>query len=278
MAEWIFAGRRDRYDIEDEFNALQLELCEVADVAFSVRGRNRFSFSRLFLTVAAEGEERSVLVNHTAGERFEMEPGNFYFLPSGIDFEFDFRPTTRFLSFHFHLRRHGREVFEGARHSLTGRSHAVGRLLELMRVEHLSLRGQWEFRSLLLGELAACLPEKEPANNTEPERYSRYAKLLRFLREEAHGALSIEELAAVAGMPPDRLSREFSRDFALPLKRFLAQSVAARAAALLRDPACKVREVAKALKFRDEYYFSRFFKHETGASPGEYRKTVVRDR
>ena len=273
MDEWIFPGRRlDRYDIEDEFNALRFELCEAADVAFTLRGRNRFTFSRLFLAHETAETERSVLVNHTGGERFEMEAGHLYFLPSGIDFEYDFRATTRFLSFHFHLERYGREVFAGETLCRAARDEAgrIPQLLALLQKTPFTLRDNWELRSLLSAEIARFLSEGEGASDAE--RCARYSALLRFLREEAHGALSIEELAAVAGIPQQRLSREFPRDFGVTLKQYLARSVAARAEALLRNPALKVREAARLLRFRDEYYFSRFFKRETGSSPSDYRR------
>jgi len=278
MGEWTFPGRRlDRYDIEAEFNALRLELCEAAEVAFTLHGRNRFTFSRLFLVCETAGAERGTLVNHTGNERFSMEAGCSYFLPSGIDFEYDFRETTRFLSFHFHLERYDREVFAGVAKCRELRDDAgtIPQLLALMRKKPFSLRDNWMLRSLLSAEIARVLPEGEGSSEAA-ERYARYAGLLRFLREEAHGALSIEELAAVAGTPQQRLSREFPRDFGVTLKQYLARSVAARAEALLRNPAFKVREVARLLRFRDEYYFSRFFKRETGSSPSDYRRFAIR--
>lgn len=276
MDGWTFPGRRnDRYDIEEEFNALRFELCESAEVAFTQHGRNRFSFSRLFFVFETGTEERSILIDHTGNRRFEMETGQAYFLPSGIDFEFDFHSSTHFFSFHFHLERYGRELLAGeASRAVRDDGGTIPELMRLMRKKPFSLRDGWELRSLLSSEIFRFLPPGEGGGDAE--RFARYAGLLRFLREEAHGMVTVEELAAVAGIPPQKLSREFSHDFGVTLKRYLTRSVAARAEALLRDPGCKVREVAEALQFRDEYYFSRFFRRETGTSPSDYRKLVIR--
>jgi len=279
MNGWTSPERRnDRYDIEEKFNALRFELCEAAEVKFQARGRNRFPFSRLFSVFETFPGPKSVLINHTQDQRFEMETGKLYFLPSGVDFEFDFQKTTHFLSFHFHLERYGAEVFAGERlfQCLADEDGTIPQLLALLRNEHPSLRQYWKLRQLLSAEISRLLPESAvPETDEDAARYARYAGLLRFLREEAHGALSIEDLAVVAGIPQQRLSREFPHDFGMTLKQYLARSVAARAEMLLRNPKIKVREVARKLRFRDEYYFSRFFRHETGASPSDYRKLIA---
>ena len=73
-------------------------------------------------------------------------------------------------------------------------------------------------------------------------------------------------------MSRDTLSRNFSRDFGIPLKRYLIEILVAQGEKLLRDPELRLRDIARRLRFNDEYYFSNFFKRETGTSPSEYRR------
>ena len=79
-------------------------------------------------------------------------------------------------------------------------------------------------------------------------------------------------MAAVVKMSRDTLSREFPRDCGITLKRYLTQSIVRRAEKMLLEPETSARMVAEALRFNNEYYFSRFFRKNTGRTAGEYRK------
>ena len=78
---------------------LNCRIAEFGEAEFRWRGRNCYSFNRIFLVTAGTGE----LVNHTGNQRFTLEAGYWYFMPTGLDLEFDFGPQLAFYSLHFQL-------------------------------------------------------------------------------------------------------------------------------------------------------------------------------
>ena len=104
--------------------------------------------------------------------------------------------------------------------------------------------------------------------------YQRDMKIHRFLRNEADAKTVIEDLADIAGLSADTLSRRFSKDYKKTLKKAINQAIAMRAEKFLRNNELKVKEIAEILKFNDEYYFSKFFKRESGKSPSEFRQML----
>ena len=54
--------------------------------------------------------------------------------------------------------------------------------------------------------------------------------------------------------------------------RYVAELQVQRAKELLTDSTLPVLEIAEAVGIRNPYYFSRFFKKQTGMSPSDYRR------
>ena len=96
-------------------------------------------------------------------------------------------------------------------------------------------------------------------------------KMLEYIRNEADAQTGIDDLAEVAGMSRDRLSRVFSRDAGISLKKYLERELIRQASHILISGK-NVRETAESLNFSSEYYFSRFFHKHTGSPPARYRK------
>ncbi len=264
--------KAERCNIEYFSNALELELYECAEVGFLRRDRNTHSFNRLFL-VLESGREFSWLTDATTGKRLSMRAGHLYFISRGTDLEFYFHPETHFLSFHFNLRLfHYYEVFRN--HEVfcerEGDSGRIQELRQLISRRRPSLEVICRVKAMLLDLIAAFLPEDDvPAMQMN---LKKYLPLLEFIHRDADAKTGIAELAEFAGMSRDTLSRNFSRDFGIPLKRYLIEILVAQSEKLLRDPELRLRDIARRLRFNDEYYFSNFFKRETGTSPSEYRR------
>ncbi|MBN2641298.1 MAG: AraC family transcriptional regulator, partial [Victivallales bacterium] len=53
---------------------------------------------------------------------------------------------------------------------------------------------------------------------------------------------------------------------------FITRSLVRKASLLLGGAVIPVKEVADRLHFNSEYYFSRFFKQQTGMSPREFQR------
>ncbi len=86
--------------------------------------------------------------------------------------------------------------------------------------------------------------------------------------------LSVDDLAAIAGMSRAHFSRLFTRSEGVPPAEYVLQHRMRRAAKLLtRSDRLSIKEVATAAGFPDSNYFAKSFRRVYGASPSEFRTT-----
>jgi AraC-like DNA-binding protein len=266
-------GRIDRHDLEHLSHHLTLKIAEAAEVCFQFTGRNRHSFNRMFLVIGEDGG-KNFIHNHTSGQHLPMRTGIIYFIPSNTDLEFSFATDMRFISFHFYLELFNNfDVFSMQNQFATSpdSNNFIPELSAIIRGEF-TLSSQCRLQGIVM-ELAAVFLKAE---TTQAEKIyfitRKYAALFEFIKNEANAMTTIDDLAAIVRIPRDTLSREFSRDCGVTLKQYLIQAIVRHAEKLLLEPQASARAVAEALRFNNEYYFSRFFKKNTGRTPGEYRQ------
>lgn len=86
--------------------------------------------------------------------------------------------------------------------------------------------------------------------------------------------IRVADLAQTLGVGESTLSRNFHRDTGRTLKDYLKEQVIRRSKRSLTGTA-SIKEIAADLGFDDEFYFSKFFKRETGFSPRSYRESLA---
>ena len=84
--------------------------------------------------------------------------------------------------------------------------------------------------------------------------------------------LSLEEVAAAAQVSPGYLSRLLKHETGFSFIDYLTRVRINKAVQIMSDPAVKVYEVAEAVGYQSQHYFSRAFKRVFGRSPVEYRR------
>ncbi|WP_407267886.1 AraC family transcriptional regulator [Radiobacillus sp. PE A8.2] len=82
--------------------------------------------------------------------------------------------------------------------------------------------------------------------------------------------LSLEELSAIAGISKSHYSRLFKKYTGYSPIEYLTQLRIGRAKELITLSDYKLKEIAHAVGYKDEFYFSRMFKKNVGISPSEY--------
>ena len=106
----------------------------------------------------------------------------------------------------------------------------------------------------------------------ESGAYSAYvAQAIRYI--DAHYAdcgLTVQGIAAQAGVSADYLSRQFRRMIGIAAQEYLRRYRFARAMELVQAGGA-VGDVARQVGFRSLCHFSREFKREMGVSPSQYR-------
>lgn len=83
-------------------------------------------------------------------------------------------------------------------------------------------------------------------------------------------AITLEQLAVMAGLSPSHYSRLFKRYTSHSPIDYLVHVRMDRAKELLLLSDYRLKAVARSVGYQDEYYFSRLFKKITGIAPSEY--------
>lgn len=102
-----------------------------------------------------------------------------------------------------------------------------------------------------------------------PERHLLKAKDLADGRY--HDGISVEHMAAAAGLSRAHFSREFKRIFGEPPHRYLLARRLERASALLRNTDWQVNEICLSVGLKSVGSFTSSFTGHFGATPSEYR-------
>ena len=265
----MFLGKVDHPDFVNGVNAFRVELYECAEVNFHFHGKNIASFSRLFCIMESDG--RSYLSQLNAGRQFTFKAGGIYFASSSDELFMHFVEGTHFFSFHFDtLSNINEELFfqAGLLVEELGNEEWIQSISELLRGEA-NQTNIFLLKARLLEKVSNFLAMR---SETESKDFLRNRDLHDFFRNKANALTTVGEIAAIAGLPLDTYSRKFSQMHHITLKSYLDRMIAARAERLLRNPDYTLKDVADMLKFKNEYYFSRFFKRETLNSPGAFRK------
>jgi AraC-like DNA-binding protein/mannose-6-phosphate isomerase-like protein (cupin superfamily) len=117
--------------------------------------------------------------------------------------------------------------------------------------------------------LRAAVAERENPSGKADSLPSRVAKYVGCHLEEN---LSLEHIAAHFAVSREHLSRVFSREFGIPLHRFVVTTRIGEARKMLREnPAWTVLDVALAAGFQSHAHFSRVFRDVEGVTPSQYR-------
>jgi len=124
----------------------------------------------------------------------------------------------------------------------------------------------------MLGEMLELLL-LEHTMPIEPENQEAWLKrTVDYIRNHYADEIKVERLADIAGMHPTYYSRLFRQRMNKTPIEFLTQLRMNKAKELLLESEHSVREVARSVGYRDEFYFSRRFKESAGCPPTHYSR------
>lgn len=218
--------------------------------------------------VATETEERVI------------GPGECFWVPDGRWHWYGLKGTMRRTAhvilhavFDSPLHINPLEAFPSAIHRLSDHAFWYARLRRLACLachDQVAARRQGEalLTTLMLESIGT-----QAAVMTVPQgtRDPRIARVLLFAERNHDRDVTVDELAAQAGLGQVRFRQLFRQEVGVSPKEHLIALRIRRAADLLLGGTTRIADIARQTGFSNEYYFSNAFKRATGLSPSQYR-------
>lgn len=126
--------------------------------------------------------------------------------------------------------------------------------------------------SAIAVRLVACHSTPGPLELRHPGGLGgpAYRRVRAFVEENLGEHISLDALAAVAGVSRFHFARQFRRRTGMSPMEFVLRSRVERSKAMLRAGKANVGEVASALGFADQSHFTRTFRRFVGTTPARY--------
>ena len=107
--------------------------------------------------------------------------------------------------------------------------------------------------------------------NAEIRHYDVIHKALAYLRAHLTEKISLEEVASRVYLTPSYLSRLFKREVGTNFSIYINRLRVERSIPLLLQENARLADVAQAVGFEDQSYFTKVFRRVTGMTPSRYR-------
>ncbi len=153
------------------------------------------------------------------------------------------------------------------------RAHLESRLDRLVRdvmADRGSNRPSWGVRALSL--FLECFGDQLPADSAPRHADSSIETALKFIRENAHRPIGVEEVSAACGLERRTLERHFERARLGPVGRRIIDERIDRAEMLLVETGMQIKEIAFACGFGGAQRMIYDFRRSRGITPGKMRR------
>ena len=134
---------------------------------------------------------------------------------------------------------------------------------------------EYEYNVLTnLAEIWQIILRHVDVGESEPEDpvSIRMRQFLEYIEEYLEQEISLEEMAASAGVSKTEALRCFHKTLQTTPYSYVMEVRLSKAADLLAQTGLSVGEIASRTGFNQQSYFGRRFKEKTGMTPLEYRK------
>jgi len=242
-------------------------------------------FGRLVLSELGAGEEiraqsdPTVVLPQAGNELLFLNPGEFHVtLDAGRALEFHAAGDWLGASFPAVFAAGDRRPFPQLRERATPR---ILQLADTLAVEVLNDRFlSAERLEFMLQELVLSIVETYLARRRASWRGSRFEdsrirRAIALLRAHPNKDLSIDELASQVGLSRSRFYDLFQLCTGFSPRAYLDMLCVETAISRLSSGRGKIAEVAAELGFSAQSNFTRFFLHQVGVPPSEYRRATT---
>jgi AraC family transcriptional regulator len=211
--------------------------------------------------------------------RFEAKRHSLFLTPAGTAVQWHKESPSRHLNIYFHpdgfgkgdddapWLAHGEPIFNAAVPGLRGLADEL--VAELNGRDILSIEAADSLARLLLVRLAR--QPRRAASAPNPLTPQVLARLREHVEEHLAERILVADLAAVAGMSPNRFAHVYSQRAEQSPHQFVLGLRLERAIALLRESRLGLAEIAAACGFASQQHLTHTMRRRLGTTPARYR-------
>ncbi|MDR2630868.1 MAG: AraC family transcriptional regulator [Spirochaetaceae bacterium] len=218
----------------------------------------------------------------TEGKSYTVSPGSVFFLLPGIKHRY--KPVLEIGWHEYWVGFQGKNFSKLLEEGLLSREHVFSEpglhdsiiAIFNMIIDEVNLQAplfQLKVCAGILSLIAEILTRsrrKDQINN-----YQMIVEKAKSLMEEnVSKAINLPDISEQIGLSTSRFNEIFKTYTSMTPYQYYMQLKIKKAADLLEQKNTSIKEVAYRLGFEDQYYFSRFFKKKTGATPSAWRKLI----
>ena len=120
---------------------------------------------------------------------------------------------------------------------------------------------------MIFSEFEDILNQEEKEKNDD----STLGHIKKYIENHYKEPLTNNELANRFGLAPSYLCKIYKKKYGISISRYLTQlKIEAAKKRMAEEPECLIKEIALDIGYKDQYYFSKVFKKETGKWPTEF--------
>ena len=219
------------------------------------------------------------------GVKIHPSKGQLYLLPAKTTQSFftDQKHPYRKYYCHFHACCQGSEVFDLLSLPLCVDAPDFAFAVSLFRQMTQACCRQDPFSCIrasqsvldLLAYYMECCP-KGSVRLSGSEFDSPLNRAVRFAETHLDQSVTVAKMAEAAGYHPTHFPRLFRQRMGISPVQFLIRKKTESAVEQLTASSLPIAAIAESLGFKSQFYFSSFFKRQTGMTPSDYRNAFSR--
>lgn len=245
-----FAERRE---VGDEWNFVKWD-----------KHHREIGYHRLYLLT--DGEAEITLYD----KEIKLSPGNIYFIPAFSVLESSIAGQMDKYYIHFQSDSPIFSLYRYFSDKYSVKSNEISEYLFKTVVENYA-SPSLSAKLRVEGALDLILADFINDISAERQNLSRFVEVLEYIDENYTREISIEELAAIMNISKMYFANFFKSTFHISPKQYILNKRLIESQRLLLDSRMSVKEIAYAVGFENENYFSEFFSAKVGISALKFR-------
>jgi AraC-like DNA-binding protein len=223
-------------------------------------------FHRLYFILSGSGTLKNT------EQTIPLLPGHIYLIPANSTWTYLCEEEMEQFFVHIKITlMKGLDLFQGITNCLVLETREEEITNMVKNVETGSLKSIIRFKSRLF-EIIAKLIEKNQINlKSHIGKILKYQDLFIYIENNRSANLKVSDVVDFMKQSHSALYKDLKAETGYSIKYYLDKSLVDASCESLLLTDLSIKEIAHSLDFKDQYYFSRFFKKHIGTSPSTYR-------